>query len=272
MTPRVLVIEDNDINRELMTYALQSFGCASEVTADGAAGIEAARRERPDLILCDVQMPGFDGFDVVRVLKEDPALRGVPVVAVTALAMVGDRERMLAGGFDGYLSKPIEPPQLAAALRRWLPAALQPQVAEPAREPGTESSARAATILVVDDVPLNLEFKRDLLEPYGYTVLTADTMASALQLAHASRPDLIISDVGLGAGAGFDLIRRIKADPSLHDVPFMFVTMTHGDARSKAHALALGADRYLQRPMEPAELLAEIRGCLASSPGARGPG
>ena len=129
MMPRVLVIEDNDIGRELMTYALQSFGCTTEVAADGAEGIEAARRERPDLILCDVQMPGLDGFDVVRVLKQDPTLRDVPVIAVTALAMAGDRERLLASGFDGYLSKPIEPQQLAAAIQPWLPAALWPSIA-----------------------------------------------------------------------------------------------------------------------------------------------
>jgi two-component system cell cycle response regulator len=272
MMPRVLVIEDNDINRELMTYALESFGCATEVAADGAAGIEAARRVRPDLILCDVQMPGLDGFDVVRCLKDDPALRDVPVIAVTALAMVGDRERMLAGGFDGYLSKPIEPQQLASAIGTWLPSALRPWVATVRREAGAVPPVHAVTILIVDDVPLNLEFKRDLLEPHGYTVLTADTMSSALKLARARRPDLIVSDVGLGADAGFDLIRRVKADPALRDIPFMFVTATHDDARSKARALELGAARYLQRPIEPAALLVEIRACLAASPEARPPG
>jgi CheY-like chemotaxis protein len=109
LTGRILVIEDNEANLDLMLYLLVSFGHTAYAACDGEAGLEMAAREKPDLIVCDVHLPKLDGFGVVSRLKSDPELRSIPVVAVTALAMVGDRDRVLAGGFNGYLSKPINP-------------------------------------------------------------------------------------------------------------------------------------------------------------------
>lgn len=105
----MLVIEDNPANLELMVYLLRAFGHHTLQADDGPSGLSAARAAAPDLILCDVQMPGLDGYGVARALKADPVLCGVPLVAVTALAMVGDRDRVLAGGFDGYIPKPLVP-------------------------------------------------------------------------------------------------------------------------------------------------------------------
>jgi CheY-like chemotaxis protein len=106
---RVLIIEGNPANLELMTYLLGVYGHTVFTALDGRQGLEAARREHPDLIICDVQLPEMDGYEVARWLKSDTELRHVPLVAVTALAMVGDRDRVLAVGFDGYLTKPINP-------------------------------------------------------------------------------------------------------------------------------------------------------------------
>jgi CheY-like chemotaxis protein len=119
---RVLVVEDNPASLDLMVYLLNAFGHTPLSARDGLEGIEAARREHPDLILCDVQMPRADGAEVCRQLKKDPALRGIPLVATTAFAMVGDREKLLGQGFNGYMSKPITPQtfndQIAPYLRR----------------------------------------------------------------------------------------------------------------------------------------------------------
>jgi CheY-like chemotaxis protein len=106
---RILIIEDNPANLELMRYLLQSFGHTVLTAADGEIGVEMVRRERPDLVLCDVQLPKLDGIGVARAVRSDPDLRLVPLVAVTAFAMVGDRDRLLRAGFDGYLPKPITP-------------------------------------------------------------------------------------------------------------------------------------------------------------------
>jgi CheY-like chemotaxis protein len=105
----ILVIEDNPTSLDLMTYLLRAFGHTPLIARDGEEGLKVARRESLDLIVCDVHLPGVDGYEVAQRLKSHPALRQVPLVAVTAMAMVGDRERVLAAGFDGYIPKPIVP-------------------------------------------------------------------------------------------------------------------------------------------------------------------
>ena len=121
MAVHILVIEDNSANRELVHYVLAAFGYRVSEAIDGESGLERVRNERPDLIVCDLQLPGIDGFEVARQLKADVAFATIPLIALTAYAMVGDRERILARGFDGYMAKPIDPesfvPQIAAFLQ-----------------------------------------------------------------------------------------------------------------------------------------------------------
>ena len=109
MKSRILVVEDNAENMELMVYLLQSAGYAVSTATDGAAGLEAARREHPGLVLCDMRMPVLDGLEVARRLKGDPALRDIRLVAVTASASGADRNEALAAGFDDFITKPIDP-------------------------------------------------------------------------------------------------------------------------------------------------------------------
>ncbi|MBI5508651.1 MAG: response regulator [Deltaproteobacteria bacterium] len=109
MPGRILVIEDNPPSLELMKYLLKAFGYTVVSASDGVEGIELARREALDLIICDIHLPRLDGYEVAKRLKGHPALCQIPLVAVTALAMVGDRDKILAAGFDGYIDKPIDP-------------------------------------------------------------------------------------------------------------------------------------------------------------------
>ena len=110
MGARILIIEDNRENLELMTYLLSAFGHTVVAAEDGICGLEAAIRETPDLVVCDLQLPDIDGFEVARQLRSTSAsTSSIPLVAVTALAMVGDRDRVLTAGFDAYLTKPIDP-------------------------------------------------------------------------------------------------------------------------------------------------------------------
>lgn len=106
---RVLVVEDQVENRDLMVYLLRAFGHDVATAVDGAEGFAAARRDRPDLMVIDIHMPVMDGVELVAALKADPGLAAVPAVGVTALAMVGDREKVISAGFDGYIDKPISP-------------------------------------------------------------------------------------------------------------------------------------------------------------------
>jgi CheY-like chemotaxis protein len=120
MSYRILIIEDNPTNLQLMAYLLGSFGHTVLTAGDGEEGLELARRNSPDLIVCDVQLPVLDGYAVARHIRNHPALRAIPLVAVTALAMVGDRDRVLASGFDGYLAKPIAPRTFVSQVEAFL--------------------------------------------------------------------------------------------------------------------------------------------------------
>jgi two-component system cell cycle response regulator DivK len=120
MNGSILLIEDNEQNRYLLTFLLERHGYTVHAVADGARGIEAARRLLPALILLDIQLPTMDGYAVARALRENEALRDIPILAVTSHAMTGDREKALEAGCSGYIEKPIDPAtfvaQMAAAL------------------------------------------------------------------------------------------------------------------------------------------------------------
>jgi len=122
MSGSVLLIEDNPQNRYLLTFLLERSGYRVHAVADGLAGIDAARKETPDLILLDIQLPTMDGYAVARALRQNEALRATPIVAVTSYAMPGDEERALAAGCTDYIEKPINPDTFVAevelAMRR----------------------------------------------------------------------------------------------------------------------------------------------------------
>ncbi|MDO8605716.1 MAG: response regulator [Phaeospirillum sp.] len=104
---RILIIEDNPSNMVLFDFLLRGTGHDVLQAIDAEAGLVLARRERPDLILMDIQLPGMDGLTATRILKQDPATQDIKVLALTALAMKGDAEQILAHGCDGYIAKPI---------------------------------------------------------------------------------------------------------------------------------------------------------------------
>jgi two-component system, cell cycle response regulator DivK len=105
--PKVLIVEDNAANMALATFLLQSAGHTVVTATDAEAGLTLARADQPDLILMDIQLPGMDGLAATALLKSDEATRGIPVIALTALVMKGDEERIRAAGCDGYIAKPL---------------------------------------------------------------------------------------------------------------------------------------------------------------------
>ena len=113
---KILIIEDNPANMKLAIFLLESAGHATLSARDAEAGLTLARNERPNLILMDIQLPGMDGLEAVVLLKRDDATRVIPVIALTALAMKGDEERIRAAGCDGYIAKPIRYQEFLATI------------------------------------------------------------------------------------------------------------------------------------------------------------
>ena len=120
---KILVIEDNAANMTLAKFLLESVGHSVLSATDAEAGLTLAREEQPNLILMDIQLPGMDGLQATALLKRDDATRGIPVIALTALAMKGDEERILAAGCDGYIAKPLRYQEFLEHVRARLPTA-----------------------------------------------------------------------------------------------------------------------------------------------------
>ncbi len=118
MDKTVLVVEDNDINMRLFHDVLEADGYTVLQAKDGTEGWRMAREHRPDLILMDIQLPGLSGLEVTKRLKADETLKSIPVIAITAFAMDGDEERILEGGCDAYIAKPISVPNLLQTVER----------------------------------------------------------------------------------------------------------------------------------------------------------
>jgi two-component system, cell cycle response regulator DivK len=116
----ILVVEDNTANMTLAVYLLESVGHAVLSATDAEAGLALARAEHPDLILMDIQLPGMDGLEATAQLKGDEATRAIPVIALTALAMKGDEERIRAAGCDGYIAKPMRYKEFLATVAKQL--------------------------------------------------------------------------------------------------------------------------------------------------------
>ncbi|PIL43934.1 response regulator [Massilia eurypsychrophila] len=245
---RILIIEDNPTNMELMSYLLSAFGHTPLMAFDGESGVRLAQAELPDLILCDVHLPKLDGYGVVAQLKADPQLRRTPVLAVTALAMLGDRERLLAAGFDGYIGKPIEPEQFVGELGPFL----VPLVA-----PFPLDAPAAGTLLIVDDDPFMVEILRDFLAQDGYTIVSASNAADAIALVAGGSVQVVACDQCMPLMSGtafFERARQLR--------PHCYRIMLTALADSAAVTLAIergDIDRCFPKPWDGAELRAAVR-------------
>jgi two-component system cell cycle response regulator DivK len=121
MTSRILVVEDTEDNRQIVRDLMSAAGYVLIEAVDGLEGVAAAERERPDLILMDIQLPGIDGYEATRRIRALPEIGKVPIIAVTSYALSGDEAKARAAGCDGYVAKPFSPRQLLAKVREFLP-------------------------------------------------------------------------------------------------------------------------------------------------------
>jgi signal transduction histidine kinase/CheY-like chemotaxis protein len=213
----VLVIEDDPSAVRLLNAYLEPEGYAVRVASDGEQALKAVRQDRPAAILLDVLLPGIDGWEVLRRLKGDPELRDIPVVIVT---VVDEKDVGLALGAVDYLVKPINREALLTSLSRL---SLTPK-----------AKARTIRVLAVDDEPAALDMLTETLLPAGFDVVRAVTGVSAIQIARAERPDLVICDLVMPDLDGFGVVAALKADPATADIPIIILTghdLTAADKR-----------------------------------------
>ncbi|MBI2191490.1 MAG: response regulator [Planctomycetes bacterium] len=118
--PRILLVEDNEMNRDMLTRRLERKGYELLIAVDGKQGVERALSELPDLILMDLSLPEMDGCEAARHLKAQEQTRSIPIIALTAHAMAGDREKAIEAGCDDYDTKPVDMPRLLSKIQGWL--------------------------------------------------------------------------------------------------------------------------------------------------------
>ncbi len=121
MSKRILVVEDQEDNRRIVRDLLTKAGYEMLEAVNGEEGVAMAQTHRPDLILMDIQLPGLDGYEATRRIKADPALRQIPIIAVTSYALSGDDAKAAAAGCDAYVAKPFSPRLLLAKVREYVP-------------------------------------------------------------------------------------------------------------------------------------------------------
>ena len=120
MAKKILIVEDNELNMKLFNDLLVAHGYETLPTRDGLEALEIARREHPDLIIMDIQLPGISGLEVTKMIKDDESTASIPVIAVTAFAMKGDEDKIREGGCEAYVAKPIRIDELVRVVQRFV--------------------------------------------------------------------------------------------------------------------------------------------------------
>ena len=248
--PCVLIVDDAPANLKLARVALESADFEVHTANDGSEALALLPRIAPDLILMDLQMPGLDGYELTRRIKAQPERQHIRIVAVTAYAMKGDRERALEAGCDGYITKPLDP--------ILLPGLVASHIGGPAPEPSVAPLASQGVILVVEDNPTSRKLIRVALESEGYEVSEAAEAREALAFLEGQRPALILQDLVLPDLDGLELVQRIRGLPNGRGVPILCLSgfLARMDA---AKALKDGFSALLHKPIDPIVLLETVR-------------
>ncbi|MFC4352844.1 PleD family two-component system response regulator [Fodinicurvata halophila] len=270
MSARILVVDDTPVNVRLLEAKLTAEYFDVLTASDGPTALEIAESEVPDVILLDVMMPGMDGFEVCRRLRENPALGHIPVVMVTALTDVSDRVRGLEAGADDFLSKPVNDIALFARVRslvrlKTLMDELRARQAaaglsvDDRIQMGTKEDLNEAHILVVDGQPQHGQRLCGQLREEGYEVTLSQSLQDAQQQCSvAPFFDLILVGIEVAGEDGLRFCSQLRSHEETRHIPILLV-LDDMDLPRLAKGLDLGVTDYLFKPIDNNELLARVR-------------
>lgn len=267
MTARILIVDDLEINLRVLEARLTAEYYDVVTATSGAAALEICRNQSIDLVLLDVMMPEMDGFEVCRLMKNDPEMMHLPIVLITALDQPSDRVAGLEAGADDFLTKPVRDLPLFSRvrsltrlklttdeLRRRAETAASLVSQDDARGGGFPPSTRLA--LFADSAD---EVRRLQKHLKGIaTVEVTDDAAAMLAAATAGQVDVVLVDLAASAGDPLRLVSQFRSNAATRHLPVIGIAAA-GDDVGAAKALELGANDYLQRPLDRNELVARIR-------------
>lgn len=264
MSARILVVDDQPANVRLLEAKLQAEYFDVCTAVDGFTAIDVARAEQPDLILLDVMMPGMDGYETCRRLKDDVRTRHIPVVMVTALDQREDRIRGLESGADDFLTKPIDDVTLFARVRSLLRLkavldelryressdALNSILSEPIDEQNTVSRA----LIISSDSRAGTRYAA-AMPPQVRSQVETDPVAGIA--AARSQADILVVDLTSPAFDGLRLCARIRSDQETRQLPILAV-LNPGDVANAVRALDIGVNDIIHRPVDAGEMMARV--------------
>jgi two-component system, cell cycle response regulator len=267
MSARVLVVDDVEVNVKVLEAKLSSEYFDVLTASSGAAALDIAGAERPDIVLLDVMMPQMDGFEVCRRLKADTRTADIPVVMVTALSDAADRLRGLEAGADDFLTKPVNDTALFARVRslvrlkrmmdEWrLREEVCGKFGNPSARLEGDELARAR-ILLVEQNRLAATKIEDALAAMTLEFTVVPNCAGA-QAAIGAGADLVIASLFVGDGDPLRLVSQLRANEATRQVPILLIA-EDGDLPRLAKGLDLGANDYILRPLDRNELIARVR-------------
>lgn len=258
MTAHILIIEDNKENCHLMSYLLTMHGYQVLQATDGERGLLLSKCEPCDLIICDIQLPKIDGFEVIKRLKANSCpQQNIPLVAITAYAMVGDREKILTAGADGYISKPIDPESFVSEIEAFLPINKRAACIELAHFEDQEHANvihenYRGTILVVDDNPTDRYLSEMLLKSIGFETISANCIDEAIEILETNQPDMILSDYHLQEYNTLELLQRQKNKLDLNKIPFILISSSiQSEQNAELMMKTDDIEDIIIRPLEP---------------------
>ena len=272
MAETILIVDDEAVNRALLEAILTEVGYEVRQAESGEAALVQVTSQAPDLILLDLMMPGMSGFEVCRRLRQDPATSAVPVIMVTALGELKNKEAALTSGADDFVTKPVHPEDLRARVEAMLKvrrirqdldrtlaylheleAVRHTQRREaldslaPASDPTPSPLLPAIPILLVDDEALTRRFYGDVLTEHGFRVVAAGSGAEALQVARHQPMEAVILDIMMPGMSGLETLERLHAQAP--EVPVIMLT-ANASSQNAIAALKLGAFDFIVKGLE----------------------
>ena len=243
----ILVVDDEELNRDILSRRLIKEGYSVTVAEGGKQALDILRLERYDLVLLDIMMPGIDGYEVLQRIRSEPTLHDTPVIMVTALSDESSIKRCLALGATDYVGKPFELTFLKSRIRQAIHALSN------LRRSNAETASAFATILVVEDDEMNRDLLVRRLDKAGYTIHVAANGAEALNLINEQAYDLILLDIMMAQVDGYQTLQKIRMRDTFKDTPVIMISAL-GDAASIARCMELGANDYIMKPYNAAAL------------------
>jgi two-component system cell cycle response regulator len=268
MTARVLVVDDILANVKLLSARLSAEYFETMAAYSGQEALEVCARERVDVVLLDVMMPGMDGYEVCRRIKADPRTAHVPVIMVTALDQPSDKVRGLDAGADDFLAKPVDDIALITRVKNFarmkvlhdelmLREATLQQMGLRAAAAGGAGTGWPGRIILVEDHPRNAVRMCEMLAKNHTVTVEREPQAALLRMADEGC-DLLIVSLDLARADGLRLCSQVRSLDRMRQLPIIII-VEPGDEPRLLRALDMGVNDYLMRPIDRAELLARVR-------------